>query len=131
MNDGRLHKVDREERPDIDAIYMEAVQAISGHGGWPMTVFMTGRQPFFAARTTRRSSSSTCSRRSPTHGGEARRAARAGGQITQSLNRMATMTTPEGQTLPGTDVLNSARSRSGRSSTRVGRVREAPKFRRR
>jgi uncharacterized protein len=32
-------KVDREERPDVDAIYMEAVQAISGHGGWPMTVF--------------------------------------------------------------------------------------------
>src|SRR3954468_13195119 len=41
-------KVDREERPDVDAIYMEAVQAISGHGGWPMTVFLTpdGR-PFF------------------------------------------------------------------------------------
>ncbi len=32
-------KVDREERPDVDAIYMEAVQSISGHGGWPMTVF--------------------------------------------------------------------------------------------
>jgi uncharacterized protein len=32
-------KVDREERPDIDALYMEAVQAISGQGGWPMTVF--------------------------------------------------------------------------------------------
>src|SRR5215213_5541699 len=34
-------KVDREERPDVDAIYMEAVQALSGHGGWPMTVFLT------------------------------------------------------------------------------------------
>jgi uncharacterized protein YyaL (SSP411 family) len=34
-------KVDREERPDVDQIYMEAVQAISGHGGWPMTVFLT------------------------------------------------------------------------------------------
>jgi uncharacterized protein len=33
-------KVDREERPDIDALYMEAVQAISGQGGWPMTVFL-------------------------------------------------------------------------------------------
>ncbi|HEX7280093.1 MAG TPA: thioredoxin domain-containing protein [Solirubrobacterales bacterium] len=33
-------KVDREERPDVDAIYMEAVQSISGHGGWPMTVFL-------------------------------------------------------------------------------------------
>jgi hypothetical protein len=33
-------KVDREERPDVDAIYMEAVQSMSGHGGWPMTVFL-------------------------------------------------------------------------------------------
>ena len=42
-------KVDREERPDVDAIYMEAVQAMTGRGGWPMTVFLTpdGR-PFFA-----------------------------------------------------------------------------------
>ena len=31
-------KVDREERPDVDAIYMSAVQAMTGHGGWPMTV---------------------------------------------------------------------------------------------
>ena len=34
-------KVDREERPDIDSIYMSAVQALSGRGGWPMTVFLT------------------------------------------------------------------------------------------
>ena len=34
-------KVDREERPDIDSIYMQAVQAMTGHGGWPMTVFLT------------------------------------------------------------------------------------------
>jgi uncharacterized protein YyaL (SSP411 family) len=34
-------KVDREERPDVDAIYMDAVQAMTGHGGWPMTVFLT------------------------------------------------------------------------------------------
>ena len=41
-------KVDREERPDVDAVYMEATQAMTGSGGWPMTVFMTpdGR-PFF------------------------------------------------------------------------------------
>ena len=41
-------KVDREERPDVDAVYMEAVQALTGRGGWPMTVFLTpdGR-PFF------------------------------------------------------------------------------------
>jgi len=34
-------KVDREERPDVDAVYMEAVQAMTGHGGWPLTVFLT------------------------------------------------------------------------------------------
>jgi len=34
-------KVDREERPDVDAVYMEATQALTGHGGWPMTVFTT------------------------------------------------------------------------------------------
>ena len=41
-------KVDREERPDIDAIYMSAVQAITGRGGWPMTVWLTpDRKPFY------------------------------------------------------------------------------------
>ena len=41
-------KVDREERPDVDAVYMQAVQAMTGRGGWPMSVFMTpdGR-PFY------------------------------------------------------------------------------------
>src|SRR5215217_6355995 len=34
-------KVDREERPDVDSIYMSAVQSMTRHGGWPMTVFMT------------------------------------------------------------------------------------------
>jgi uncharacterized protein len=34
-------KVDREERPDVDALYMEAVQGMTGHGGWPLTVFLT------------------------------------------------------------------------------------------
>jgi hypothetical protein len=41
-------KVDREERPDLDAVYMQAVQAMTGHGGWPMTVFLTPEAvPFF------------------------------------------------------------------------------------
>ncbi len=42
-------KVDREERPDVDAVYMEAVQAMTGHGGWPMTAFLTpDGEPFYA-----------------------------------------------------------------------------------
>ena len=41
-------KVDREERPDIDSIYMEAVQMMTGHGGWPMTMFLTpDGKPFY------------------------------------------------------------------------------------
>ena len=41
-------KVDREERPDVDAVYMEATQAMTGHGGWPMTCFLTpAAEPFF------------------------------------------------------------------------------------
>jgi uncharacterized protein YyaL (SSP411 family) len=43
-------KVDREERPDIDGIYMTACQLLTGHGGWPLTIIMTPeKQPFFAA----------------------------------------------------------------------------------
>jgi uncharacterized protein len=41
-------KVDREERPDLDSVYMDAVVSLTGHGGWPMTVFLTpSREPFF------------------------------------------------------------------------------------
>ena len=41
-------KVDREERPDVDALYMDAVVALTGHGGWPMTVFLTpAGEPFY------------------------------------------------------------------------------------
>ena len=42
-------KVDREERPDVDSIYMEAVQMMTGHGGWPMSMFLTpAGAPFYA-----------------------------------------------------------------------------------
>ena len=49
MNDLFVNvKVDREERPDVDAVYMDAVVAMTGHGGWPMTVFLTPEgEPFF------------------------------------------------------------------------------------
>src|SRR5213595_923257 len=41
-------KLDREERPDVDAVYMEATQALTGQGGWPMTCFLTPEaEPFF------------------------------------------------------------------------------------
>ena len=40
-------KVDREERPDLDEIYMEAVQAMTGNGGWPMTCSSRPTVPFY------------------------------------------------------------------------------------
>ena len=51
MNENFINiKVDREERPDLDAIYMEAVQMLTGSGGWPMTVFLTPEgKPFLTA----------------------------------------------------------------------------------
>jgi uncharacterized protein len=50
MNDAFVCiKVDREERPDVDAIYMDAVQAMTGHGGWPLNAFLTPEGvPFYA-----------------------------------------------------------------------------------
>ena len=49
MNENFINiKVDREERPDIDSLYMDAVQAMTGHGGWPMTMFLTPEgTPFY------------------------------------------------------------------------------------
>jgi uncharacterized protein YyaL (SSP411 family) len=56
-------KADREERPDLDAIYMDAVQALTGQGGWPLSAFLTpdGR-PFFAGTYYPRSPRTGCPR---------------------------------------------------------------------
>lgn len=63
MNAGFVNiKVDREERPDVDAVHMEATQAMTGQGGWPMTVFLTpDGAPFYCGTYFPRSSSSACS----------------------------------------------------------------------
>ncbi|HEY7717581.1 MAG TPA: thioredoxin domain-containing protein, partial [Pedococcus sp.] len=49
LNEGFVAvKVDREERPDVDAVYMQATTALTGHGGWPMTCFLTPTgEPFY------------------------------------------------------------------------------------
>ena len=72
MNDLFVNvKVDREERPDVDAVYMEAVQAMTGRGGWPMTVFLTpdGRPFHGGTYYPRADRSSSCARRWTTPGG--------------------------------------------------------------
>jgi hypothetical protein len=54
LNDGFVCiKVDREERPDIDNVYMSVCQALTGSGGWPLTIVMTpDKKPFFAGSTS-------------------------------------------------------------------------------
>jgi hypothetical protein len=71
-------KVDREERPDVDAVYMEAVQAMTGRGGWPMTVFMAPTAARSSAAPTSRSrpSCSCCTRSVDGVAGQAHRARR-------------------------------------------------------
>ena len=63
-------KVDREERPDVDAVYMDATQAMTGQGGWPMTVFCTPEgEPFFTRHLLPEASGATGCRRSSTSAG--------------------------------------------------------------
>jgi len=109
-------KVDREERPDVDAIYMEAVQAMSGHGGWPMTVWLTpdGR-PFYGG---------TYFPKTPRQGmpgfiqlcenlGSAWRDRRtdildAATRLTGMLQNVGQFTAVEGDALPGRDLVRQA-----------------------
>ena len=132
MNDGFVCiKVDREERPDIDAIYMEAVQAISGHGGWPMTVFMTPEgKPFFGG-TYYTKPQLLHLLAAITDAWRDRRAEllEQAGQVTLSLSRMSKLATAEGQALPGTDVLNAALQQIGSQfDPEWGGFGRAPKF---
>ncbi|GAB3850639.1 hypothetical protein GCM10029963_37160 [Micromonospora andamanensis] len=71
LNEGFVSiKVDREERPDVDAVYMTATQAMTGQGGWPMTVFATpDGTPFFCGTYFPGRTSSDCWSRSGPPGG--------------------------------------------------------------
>ena len=131
-------KVDREERPDVDGIYMQAVQAMTGHGGWPMTVWLTpdGR-PFFGG----------------TYFPKEDRPGMAGfGRVMEAVddawrNRRADLLTQAGKlhdalartvtppldgvsgTEPGTEILDQAAARAqAQFDTRFGGFGRAPKF---
>ena len=81
-------KVDREERPDVDAIYMDAVQAMTGHGGWPLNAFLTPRRRavlrrhLLPARAARRDAVVAAGRRSAsrTRGASSARRSRSTGR---------------------------------------------------
>jgi hypothetical protein len=129
-------KVDREERPDVDAIYMEAVQALSGHGGWPMTVFLTpdGR-PYFGGtyypKTSRHgmpSFTEVCQAMAQVWKERREDALTQAGELTAALGRAAEIT-PTGAPLPGPEALVSARNTLlSRFDNAWGGFGPAPKF---
>jgi uncharacterized protein YyaL (SSP411 family) len=128
-------KVDREERPDVDAVYMEATQALTGQGGWPMTVFLApdGR-PFFAGTyfpRTRRggmiSFPELLERIDEVW--QTRRAdlEEQAGQITAALGRSALL--EPGPAVPGAEAIAGARDQLVRAhDDRWGGFGGAPKF---
>jgi uncharacterized protein YyaL (SSP411 family) len=128
-------KVDREERPDLDAIYMDAVQSMTGQGGWPLSAFLTPEgKPFFAG---------TYFPKTPAHGmpsfrqvlegiAEAWRdrredVERQGGRVVDAISRAASL---EASAEPLTDELTSAATAVLRSSFDAtwGGFGGAPKF---
>ncbi len=130
-------KVDREERPDVDAVYMEATTALTGHGGWPMTVFTTpdGR-PFYCG---------TYFPPTPRHGmpsfrqllasvaqtwGERREEVVAAGQrIVDGLAERAVVAAADGTPPPSAELLDEAvRSLSSSYDVVRGGFGDAPKF---
>ncbi len=129
-------KVDREERPDVDDIYMQAVQALTGGGGWPMTVFLLpdGR-PFYGG---------TYFPREPAHGMPAFRQVLAGvadayrnqraevdriaGELTEGLNREV-LSIGGQQSALNADLLDTAAKGIGSGfDSRYGGFSGAPKF---
>jgi uncharacterized protein len=136
MNDLFVNiKVDREERPDVDALYMEAVQALSGHGGWPMTVFLTpdGR-PFFAGtyfpkspRGGMISFPQLCQRVHEAWQDRRDDLLGQANQLTGALGRMARLQAADG--IPGAEALDAAlRDVQAQHDDRWGGFGSAPKF---
>ncbi len=137
MNDLFVNvKVDREERPDVDAIYMEAVQALSGHGGWPMTVFLTpdGR-PFFGGtyfpKTARQglpSFTEVCQAMSAVWNERRDDVLSQATELTTALGRSGQIAS-SGEPLPGPEALAAARNiLLQRFDNRWGGFGGAPKF---
>jgi uncharacterized protein YyaL (SSP411 family) len=127
-------KVDREERPDIDHIYMTACQAMTGSGGWPLTIVMTAEgEPFFAG---------TYFPRRSMHGrpgllevleqiivlwqNDRRRLLQAGAHMTEALRRLS-VPSPEGRLQEGT-LKEACRQLADRFDAEHGGFGAAPKF---
>src|SRR4051812_22722965 len=130
-------KVDREERPDVDAIYMQAVQMLTQHGGWPMSVFLTADgKPFFAGtyfpprdgeRGARAGFRTILLELDRVWREERQRATQSAGQIAQAVQQSLAADAPSG--LPGLHVLQGAMTYYAQVyDPQQGGVRRAPKF---
>jgi len=130
-------KVDREERPDIDAIYMAAVQALTGRGGWPMTVWLTPeKKPFyggtyFPARDGDRGAATgfltLLKKIAKSYQQEKSIVRNNSEQFADIVNRM--LTPDHGTDLPGVDLLHRAMEAYQKRYDPVnGGIKGAPKF---
>jgi len=128
-------KVDREERPDLDAVYMEAVQMLTGSGGWPMTVFLTPEgKPFYGGTyyppTDRMNMPGfprvllAVTEAYRTNRGEVERVT---GQLTEQMGRTGQL--PQGSNLLSVDILHEAYSKlAANFDYQNGGFGAAPKF---
>ncbi len=130
-------KVDREERPDVDTVYMQAVQLLTQHGGWPMSVFLTpDRKPFYGGtyfpprdgvRGAQVGFLTLLTELHRTYAQERGRAAAAAEQISRAVRESLAPDRPTGA--PGLHVLHGATSYFAEVfDPAEGGVRRAPKF---
>ncbi|MFL5377193.1 MAG: thioredoxin domain-containing protein [Myxococcales bacterium] len=130
-------KVDREERPDVDSVYMQAVQLLTQHGGWPMSVFLApDRKPFYGGtyfpprdgmRGARVGFGSILKELHRVYTQERSRATEAGEQIAQAVRANLSSSPPT--SLPGVHVLNGAAESYGELfDANEGGTKRAPKF---
>jgi uncharacterized protein YyaL (SSP411 family) len=130
-------KVDREERPDLDAIYMSAVQMLTGRGGWPMTTWLTpDRQPFFGGtyfpardgdRGSRKGFLTLLRELKQVYEGQPDRVAEQARQLTQRIQ--ASMKPAPGGSAPGSEIVDGILQQYAQSFDEThGGLRRAPKF---
>ncbi|UFU03340.1 thioredoxin domain-containing protein [Ruania suaedae] len=124
-------KVDREERPDVDAVYMQATQAMTGHGGWPMTCLLTPTgQPFYCGTYFPRTQFLSLLQAITEVWDERREEVLTGAdQITRRLLEATATASPDEARVPDEAMLASAVGRlAAQADTRHGGFGTAPKF---
>jgi uncharacterized protein YyaL (SSP411 family) len=132
-------KVDREERPDVDGIYMTAVQLLTGGGGWPMSVWLTPeKEPFFGgtyfpprdgARGAMRGFLSILEEIAALYGTDRDRVARATGSLVQAVRTALAARGPAAEAAPGAEPIRKAVETYRKGFDPVhGGLRRAPKF---